>query len=440
MPPHAIPRFAQSNLHWLGTPGQTFHTTYKGTIMPVPSSITSNQHIVVLGGGVIGVTTAVTLARKGYKVTVCARDLPTDSESTGFASPWAGANWATFASKYDYRLQRWEEHTFKQLWNLIPTGHVMELPITVYKSEQGIKDLWHKHLTPNFRRVHPPCAKPGVSGAAFTSVSLSAPDYLQHLYKTAVQLGVGFIRKSFNSIHEPFQGAHGIPTADLVVNATGLGARKLDGCNDPQVMPIRGQTVVVDAPNVKECVMALDSSYSSESAYIIPRPNGQAILGGCFQVGNWDTEVDIDMGQRILERCFELNKNLSPTGKFEDIKVVRHNVGLRPAREGGARLEFELLEDPQGFDEGHPVVHAYGIGPAGYQCSWGMARDVFNLVDEHLKPTRSLDMVATTDSIKQSANTTPRSCPVAPTTTRSRSSSQRWIPQSPIISPQTVLI
>lgn len=41
---------------------------------------------------VIGVTTAVTLARKGYKVTVCARDLPTDSESTGFASPWAGAS------------------------------------------------------------------------------------------------------------------------------------------------------------------------------------------------------------------------------------------------------------------------------------------------------------------------------------------------------------
>lgn len=318
----------------------------------------------------------------------------------------------------------------------------MELPITVYKSEQGIKDLWHKHLTPNFRRIPGPSTNPGVSGAAFTSVSLSAPDYLQHLHQTAVQLGVNFVRKSFKSIHEPFESGQNIPAADLVVNATGLGARKLEGCNDPQVMPIRGQTVVVDAPNVKECVMALDSSYGSESAYIIPRPNGQAILGGCFQVGDWNTEVDIEMGQRILDRCFKLNKNLSPTGKFEDIKVVRHNVGLRPAREGGARLEFEMLEDPEGFDEAHPVVHAYGIGPAGYQCSWGMARDVFNLVDEHLKPSRSLDMLASTENMRQSATTTPRSCPVAPTTqtTRSRSSSQRWIPQSPIISPQTVLI
>ncbi|TIB79398.1 nucleotide-binding domain-containing protein [Wallemia mellicola] len=424
----------------------------------MPIGRTNTQHIVILGSGVIGVTTAITLAKQGYQVTVCARDLPTDSESTGFASPWAGASmytprptssltnyptdWFTFASKFDYRMQRWEEYTFKKLWSLIPSGHVMELPIKVYKSEQAIKDLWHQHLTPNFRRIPGPSNNPDISGVAFTSVSLSAPDYLKHLHQVAKQLGVKFVRKSVNSIHEPFDYTQDLPVADLVVNATGLGARKLQGCNDPQVMPIRGQTVVVDAPNVKECVMAVDSSYGSESAYIIPRPNGQAILGGCFQVGNWDTTIDNDMGKRILERCFELNKNLSPTGKFEDIKVLRHNVGLRPAREGGTRLEIEMLESDKEYEQGtmHPVVHAYGIGPAGFQCSWGMARDVLNLVDEHFKSSRTttVDLFTSTEAVK--SNTTPRSCPTVTSTTRSRSSSQRWMPKSPIISPQTVLI
>jgi len=30
------------------------------------------------------------------------------------------------------------------------------------------------------------------------------------------------------------------------------------------------------------------------------------------------------------------------------------------------------------------VVHAYGVGPYGYQQSWGVAADVVRLVDESL--------------------------------------------------------
>jgi len=29
------------------------------------------------------------------------------------------------------------------------------------------------------------------------------------------------------------------------------------------------------------------------------------------------------------------------------------------------------------------VVHAYGVGPAGYQVSWGLAQEVAKLVGEH---------------------------------------------------------
>ena len=341
---------------------------------------------------------------------------------------------------------------------MIPSGHVMELPISIYKPEQVIEDLWHKSLTPNFRRISGPKSDPSLAGAAFTSVSLSAPDYLNHLYLKALKLGIKFVRKSFDSIFQPFESSRGldfVPIADLVVNATGLGARHLKGVEDDKVMPIRGQTVVVDCPNVKECVMSISQSKDGESAYIIPRPNGQAILGGCFQINNWNTNVDEDMSQRILKSCFELNNNLSPTGRFEDIKVVRHNVGLRPAREGGTRLELEMIKSQNDyFEEQLPVVHAYGIGPAGFQCSWGMAEDVSNLIDEHFKTNRNylepsssspaakvLTYNNDTNNSLTKSSTTPRSCPsVSSSSNRPRASSQRWIPKSPIITPQTVLI
>lgn len=95
-----------------------------------------------------------------------------------------------------------------------------------------------------------------------------------------------------------------------------------------------------------------------------------------------------------------------------DIKILRHNVGLRPARTGGARVEKETVNlpsktpwgvvgplavplNPDGMsvddidhrpkkDEAKnlKVVHAYGFGPAGYQESWGAAEDVVRLVEE----------------------------------------------------------
>lgn len=61
-----------------------------------------------------------------------------------------------------------------------------------------------------------------------------------------------------------------------------------------------------------------------------------------------------------------------PGYKAEDVRleVICHNVGLRPARDGGARIEVEQLGSRAGLDVGNGngergVVHAYGFGSAG---------------------------------------------------------------------------
>lgn len=104
----------------------------------------------------------------------------------------------------------------------------------------------------------------------------------------------------------------------MIVNCTGLAARFLGGVNDADVYPTRGQTVLVWAPQVKmalsrygwcgandgskRCDMILVISLFNKSSiypsyapyilyilakdaltYIIPRENGEVILGGTLQ-------------------------------------------------------------------------------------------------------------------------------------------------------------
>jgi D-amino-acid oxidase len=108
--------------------------------------------------------------------------------------------------------------------------------------------------------------------------------------------------------------------------------------------------------------------------YIIPRPgpDGTALLGGTAQPYNWDTSYDGTTAQEIFSRCATLAPSLLDK---KETKVLSHNVGLRPAREGGPRVEVEWIQLPLELDlapraEGFvwqtgskfKVVHAYGFG------------------------------------------------------------------------------
>ena len=45
--------------------------------------------VVIIGSGVIGLSIALELHKNGYKVSIVAKDLVEDVNSTGWASPWA---------------------------------------------------------------------------------------------------------------------------------------------------------------------------------------------------------------------------------------------------------------------------------------------------------------------------------------------------------------
>ncbi|GAA5982585.1 hypothetical protein JCM11641_002591 [Rhodosporidiobolus odoratus] len=358
--------------------------------------MSSNKRVVVLGAGVIGLTCALHLAKSGYAVHIIARDLPEDSTSQGFASPWAGANWTPFLSLKDGpREARWERRTFEELRKHIPSGRVLLLEGTrrFAAKDDGLLGNWYSDLTPNYKRLPPSECPPNSVGVSYDTISINAPAYILYLAEQLSSLGATFSRRNILSVDEAFSGFPAGGRPDILVNATGLGAKSIAGLEDPTVEPIRGQTVLVKSSCVR-CTM--DSSDHDSPAYIIPRPGGEVICGGSYGIGDWDLSVNPALSERILQQCFKLDPSISQDGTLAGIEVLRHNVGLRPSRRGGPRLEAERLSLPVASTlapsaskaverRGVSVIHAYGFGPAGYQQSIGAAEDVHKLVDQHFE-------------------------------------------------------
>ena len=110
-----------------------------------------------------------------------------------------------------------------------------------------------------------------------------------------------------------------------------------------------------------------------KSGELIVHAGGGTILGGTYQPHNWNSQTDIGLGERIVTRCFELEPDLMTGVGAEGVDIIRHGVGFRPARVGGARVEAEMLG-------GLKIVHNYGHGGSGYLASYGCAGDVAELV------------------------------------------------------------
>ena len=81
--------------------------------------MSDHQEIVILGAGVIGLTTSLVLSHTypSAKITVIAKHFPGD-RSIEYASPWAGANWSSMAHD-NGPLEKYDEATFKRLGDLV---------------------------------------------------------------------------------------------------------------------------------------------------------------------------------------------------------------------------------------------------------------------------------------------------------------------------------
>ncbi|KAF2112641.1 FAD dependent oxidoreductase [Lophiotrema nucula] len=360
-------------------------------------------HIVVIGAGIIGLQTAITLLEAGYQVTVIAKHYPGE-DSIDYTSPWAGAIWRTHSRADQVERCEWDLESYQTWMEIMQKDpeEAFELgierrPISIYSRTEEQVDttsphLWFSSRVHNFAIVEQSALPPGcTSGYTYSSVAINPRTFLYYLVDRAKHLGVHFL-------HAELPTEAGLPTAikaaiDLLgdkvsgdspasmVNCTGINAGKI--CKDDSVYPIRGQTVTVrvNPQPPREITMMKPADPSDQGAYIVPRPGTDTfILGGTWDPHDWSSEPDPEVTEGIIERCKKVWKGLAADAELE---IVSEQVGLRPGRSGGVRLEIEKVEVGDGKKV--DVVHHYGHEGAGYQLSIGSAKKVLSLLQETVK-------------------------------------------------------
>ncbi|KAF2470995.1 nucleotide-binding domain-containing protein [Lindgomyces ingoldianus] len=350
--------------------------------------MTQNPNLLVFGAGVIGLTTALVL-RQTYptsKITIVAKHFPGD-RSIQYTSPWAGANWASMAHD-NGPLEKYDEvtfHKFSQIAEQHPEAGVGRMGMwgvfDALIEDTGILTpetgkVWYEELV-GLRALEenelPSGAKFGLEFASTFRINTQV--YLGWLQDQVLVNKITLVRRTYSSLSSLLSD---FPTTTILINATGLGSLALTDVKDTNLYPTRGQTVLVAEPKTPINRMYFRSPKRIDplTTYVFPRPlGGGVILGGSRQDGNWSEEVDMELAKEIMDRCCKICPEL---GRVEDLQVISHNVGLRPSRKGGPRIELEK------GGNGIPVVHNYGHSGAGYQSSWGTAERAVELVKKAL--------------------------------------------------------
>lgn len=309
--------------------------------------------VLVVGGGVAGLTTALLLCRSGLRVTVAARSIVEDTTSTV-----AGAFWYPYRAFPEDKVAAWGfagYRRFAALAEATPAAGVLAREcLELYPTEAPVP-AWAREL-PDF--TCPPARElpPGFASAhRFTTFVVETAIYLPWLRDQVRSAGADLQVRSFVSLEEA------LAVCPRVVHCAGLGAREL--APDPSLLPVRGQLVRVKNPGISR--VTIDDHSGHGITYVVPRSR-DVVLGGTAEDGQEDTTPDPALTREIVARCARLEPAL------QGAEIVSVAVGLRPVR---PTVRLELERRAAGV-----VVHNYGHGGAGVTLSWGCAEAAAHLL------------------------------------------------------------
>ncbi|PSN40985.1 D-aspartate oxidase [Blattella germanica] len=297
----------------------------------------------VLGAGVVGVTTACELQAEfpTAKINIIADKFNKDTTSEVAAGIFRPSQ--SFAGPTP-EITRNSEQSVK--------AGVSQLSGYIFSSidESIVENDLLAQIVPLYRRVTKDELKlcPGnwKYGSYFTTLVTECTKYLPWSLERFEQAGGKIIQKrieSFKDLENDY---------DIVMNCTGIGARKL--CSDNKL---------VHAPWIKTFF------YGDFDTYIIPRSDG-VTLGGCRHYESYDMNVSRHDSAAIKERCYKMIPSLQKS------RVIREHVGLRPHR-SVVRVEPEVLN--MGYRK-MKIVHNYGHGGYGVTSAPGTAKHAVKLL------------------------------------------------------------
>jgi D-amino-acid oxidase len=303
-------------------------------------NVADMDDVIVVGGGVNGLTTAVLLAERGLSVVVVSRD-----EESRTASAISGGLCWPYRIEPQKQAVEWAVRSFRNFAWLAEQPALTGVRLVRGTLEDGSADS----VPPEWLSL---------TGSPPRTPLVDMQTYLPYLRGRLTAAGGRCEQRELSSLAEA--SAH----ASAVVNCSGLGARELVG--DQEMRAVRGQIVVVENPGIDEWYLS-SLPGAPEITYLLPQPYG-LLLGGTTDEGAEDMTPDPATTEAIIGRCARSHPAVG------EARVLHERVGLRPYRPR-VRLETERLPD------GTLCVHNYGHGGAGVTVSWGCALQAVRLLD-----------------------------------------------------------
>ncbi len=270
------------------------------------------RNAAVLGSGVVGLTTARELQRRGFDVTIYAAAVPPDTTSNMSLAGWTPTSGLV---TFSLRTPAWDEQfrtaariAYRRLqlligpkygvtWinNYAPTDNAASAGGGNVLLPEELQDS-HELLQPG---EHPFATKYCI---VRTEMRIEPSIYLDALMHDFLMFGGKVVIRKFET---PADVA--MLSQSLVVNCTGLGAKAL--FNDPDLVPLKGQLVVlVPQAEVNYATSGGNRTVSAEPGvgiHMMSRSDG-IILGGTSEKDVWTLDVNEKERQRVVEGHIEL--------------------------------------------------------------------------------------------------------------------------------------
>ncbi|MFT3700473.1 MAG: FAD-dependent oxidoreductase [Kofleriaceae bacterium] len=298
------------------------------------------MEVTIVGAGVIGLTTALALEQRGYRVRILAA-----AKHDAITSWVAGAVWFPYRAGPATKVNAWSARTRTWLEELAKQPHAGVDVLTGYEITDDL-DPWWKDACPITRTPAPVTHAPG--SWTFVAPRCEPAIFLPWL---ETQLTARVEIQTVTDLEQ-------VP-GDIVINCTGLGAKSLAG--DAELQPIQGQVLITEPGSVDLSVTITDDRDPEQIFYVIPRRDS-LVVGGIARA--WPSTERPPVDDAITARIQQQAKALG-LGIGSIRKIV---TGLRPFR---PHVRLERVGR---------IIHNYGHGGAGFTMAWGCAKDVLDLI------------------------------------------------------------
>ena len=269
-----------------------------------------DRRAAVLGAGVVGLTTARQLQRRGFDVTIYAATVPPDTTSNmslaGFTPTSGLVNFAQRTPEWETQFRRAVEIAYRQLQLLAGPKYGISWIYNYTLTEQQESARGSNPLLPDSVRtgsvVLGPREHPFPSTYAIErpEMRIEPSIYLEALMQDVVAHGGRIKIRKFDTPRDV-----ATLTEAIVVNCTGLGAKALFG--DPELVPLKGQLIVLIPQEDVNYSTSGGASNSPPGSFVhmMPRHDG-IILGGTSERDVWTTEINDEERKRVVEGHMQL--------------------------------------------------------------------------------------------------------------------------------------